>query len=103
MTEYTREQLIDLCQRAPVPQDRWTDRDTAGAQRQVGEALMLLKAGCDFDLSDNDNLKTDAKTIWVNIRFKGFDYFEDSDELQSEVFYIPTEESITKANGDDWY
>jgi hypothetical protein len=103
MIEYTREQLIALCEKAHVPQEKWNDRDSSGAQRQVGEALMLLKAGCAFDLRDDDNLKTDAKTIWVNIKFKGFSYFEHSDELDAEVFYIPTAESIEKANGGDWY
>lgn len=40
-----REELIALCERAVVPVEQWSDRDSADAQKQVGEALVLLRAG----------------------------------------------------------
>ena len=45
---YTREDLIAICELAVVPHDRWSDRDTPGAQEGVGKAWAFLKAGCAF-------------------------------------------------------
>lgn len=38
---YSREDLLNLCDLASVPEDRWGDRDSAGAQKQIGECAML--------------------------------------------------------------
>ena len=74
--EYTREELVEICELASVPQDSWLNRDSAGAQRQVGECLMLLKAGCSFEILYEKTLRTNENTIWVNITFEGFSDFE---------------------------
>lgn len=35
-TDYTREELISICERAIVPQSKWWDRDSEQAQAGVG-------------------------------------------------------------------
>ena len=101
----TREDLIAVCERGRVPQDKWHDRDSAAAQRQLGEAWALLSAGCDFKVLDKGTLKSDAKTTWVEITFKGFAYMEDPEPemLRSENFYLPTVAQLDHAAGGDWY
>lgn len=96
----TREELIDLCTRGVVAQEHWHDRDSAGAQRQLAEARTLLLSGCAFKLADDP--ESDKNTLWIKITFEGFDYFEIG-ELTEESFYIPTDERLNKAKGEDWY
>lgn len=98
----TREQLIDLCRRGSVPQTEWRNRDSAKAQMQLGEALMLLRAGCDFEVLSEGDLKSDKDTWWVRIKYEGFAYFEDGD-YSTDLAYIPTEARLTKTAGGDWY
>lgn len=109
-TDYNREELIGLLAQSFVPEERWHDRDSARAQKQVGECLALLKDGCDFEVLTTGHLKTDDKTVWVKIWFKDFQYFEYHDKEESErnqkgsdTFYIPTGERLNKAEGSDWY
>ena len=47
---FQREELVALCERARVPQDKWQNRDSERAQRQIGEAWVLLSAGCEFKI-----------------------------------------------------
>lgn len=97
MTEYTREELINLCLAGSVPQDKWSNRDTARAQSQLGENLFLLMAGCDFVVTD-----VSKGVIWLDFEIKGFNWFEE--HIMSQEFgYIPTQESLDKADGGDWY
>lgn len=106
-----REHLMDLCLRAVVPQEHWSDRDTSGAQLGVGQAYMLLAAGCDFEICTAANAQytiTDDNTIWVKFTYKGFNYFEggldpDEDLWSEDTFYIPTDERLKAASGKDWY
>lgn len=94
-----REQLLSLCESGFVPEERWSNRDSSSAHRQLGEAYALLKAGCDFTVYDQKH-----KSWWVAIQFKGFDAFEYGEHhTTSESFYIPTAESIARADGGDWY
>lgn len=97
-----RQHLIDLCERGVVPQDKWLDRDTARAQRQLGEALVLLKAGCEFRINPNERLQSTARMIWIEVEYKGFDYFEEGD-LSDDTFYIPTDKRLREVDGGDWY
>lgn len=102
----TREELIDLCERGVVSHDRWSNRDSAQAQRQLGECLALLRAGCEFQVIQVGNLKSDAKTWWVCIEFRGFQSFEyglDEVGFDDETFYVPTAERLERADGGDWY
>ena len=104
---YARDDLIAICEQASVPQDKWLDRDSAGAQRQVGECFALLKAGCEFTVSDRAGATSSPNpgTLWVRITYKGFDYFDDFEysEVSEDIFYLPTPDRIESAAGGDWY
>jgi len=97
----SREDLIALCERGRVPQDSWRNRDSAAAQRQLGEAWALLSAGCDFTI-DADS---DAQTWWVTITYEGFAFHEDGDpdSRETDTAYIPTAALLDRVNGEDWY
>lgn len=96
----SREELIALIDRATVPESEWRDRDSAGAQRQLGEGRALLLAGCDFRLSEDP--QSDADTWWIDITYKGFDWFE-MHELSTDLLYVPTSERLDARAGKDWY
>lgn len=97
---YTRDQLISLCHRAFVPEVQWRNRDSAAAQRQVGECYALLIAGCLYTVTD----ETDDRTIWVDVHFDGFGHFDWGGPQDDETFYLPTAERLDDArNGRDWY
>jgi hypothetical protein len=99
------ETLIALCERAVVPVGEWHDRDSASAQRQVGEALALLRAGAKWQESTDP--KSNDRTIWIRIQFPGFNAFEeghdDENTWADELFYIPTAQRLDDTNGRDWY
>lgn len=101
--KYTREKLISICERAIVPEDKWMNRDSASSQKQLGECYAWLKAGCNFEVLEKGNLKTDDNTVWVLISVKGFCWFEEGYELDEETFYLPTEKRLKKNEGGDWY
>lgn len=110
MSEHiSREDLVQLCTDGVVPQEKWRNRDTSGAQRQLGEARALLAAGCDFFVlhgTGTHSLRTDENTIWVSIEWHGFEHFEygaDSHLTENDTFYIPTRARLDAANGGDWY
>ena len=102
-TEELREELIGCCMAASVPESQWHDRDSAGAQRQVGEAWSLLRAGCGFALSESP--ASSDETWWVDITFRGFMTFEvgEDDVTETDLFYIPTRQRLDEAAGRDWY
>lgn len=115
-TDYTREELIAICERAIVPQDKWNDRDSCSAQIGVGTALVLLKSGCKFRVmtraTEGDAkhaLVTDEETIWLEFWVHNFKWFEYGDEDQPDGFlhedhiYLPTPKRLDKAAGNDWY
>ena len=103
MDTYTREELIQICERAVVPQDQWNDRDCADAHYQLGKAWALLKAGCNF------TVKVEDETIWVTFTVYGFRCFEYADKEEYEAFadkescYLPTVSRLEERNGKDWY
>jgi hypothetical protein len=105
-TDYTREELADICSRAFMPEAVWRNRDSSSAQRQVGEALALLKAGCEFrvcDSAQDEPCITNEKTIWLEISFKGFRYFDEGANPEVDTFYLPTPERLQETAGRDWY
>lgn len=117
MIEYTREELIAICEAAIVPESEWNDRDSYGAQFQVGECWALLRAGCEFeilyrpaDVRSADGCFTDEDTIWINTYGKGFQYFEshepgdpDRPYMEEERHYLPTRKRLAEAAEKDWY
>lgn len=101
---YTREALIDICERAIVPHDRWSNRDTPDAQKGVGEAWALLKAGCDFTVIYGDSsIGTDDRTIWLRIAHDSFVTFDYGGSQDDELIYLPTPKRIDANEGKDWY
>lgn len=100
-----RSLLIDLCERGVVPVENWRDRDSSGAQTQLGTALALLKAGCDYRIAANP--QQTATTIWIEISWPAFQAFEygreNRDNWEEELFYIPTDARLGNAAGRDWY
>lgn len=105
-TQYTRGELIATCQRAFVPENNWLDRDSAGAQKQVGECLALLHAGCEFKILHGDDgyCSTDEQTIWVEIQCRGFADFEYGDRPERNTYYLPTAARLeSRGQGKDWY
>jgi len=99
---YTREKLLSICERAFVLEDKWSDRDSAEAQKQLGWCYAWLKDGCEFKILHNKKgLCTDEDTIWVEIRADGFQKFDWDGEQDIESFYLPTEKRLK--SGSDWY
>jgi hypothetical protein len=107
MMEYTREQLIAICEKAIVPEEKWGNRDSASAQQKVGMAWAFLKAGVPFKVlteHGHGNLVTDERTIWLEFHIKDFgcwDYREG--ERGVETTYLPTEKRLAECEGEDWY
>lgn len=102
--QYRRQDLIKLCMDGFVDHEKWGDRDSSDAQRQLGEALALLKADCPVKTLYDEDLCTNDKTIWIEVGFTDFSGFENGvDNNAKEIFYIPTRTRLSKANGKDWY
>ena len=108
-TDYTREELLDLCERGIVPEDKWGNRDSESSQRSLGEAWALLKARCMFRVRTKENVKrpdsgcyTDEKCVWIDVVTRGFDCFEGGAH-GTHTFYIPTAARLEQAKGGDWY
>lgn len=102
-TEYTREELITICEQSFVPQSKWFNRDSQSAQCQLGEAYALLKDGCDFIVLVNGNLKTDDRTIWIEIESEGFEHHDWGGSNEKETYYLPTQKRLDDQKGSDWY
>lgn len=113
-TDYSREDLISICERAVVPECKWHDRDSAEAQKQIGQCWAWLKAGCEFTVQVSTHPAkrgcfTDERTIWVEVRAKGFTAFEYGDEdgsgenMDGETFYLPTIARLESRVERDWY
>ena len=106
---YTREELIEICEKAIVQEKDWQDRDTESSQCKVGECWALLKAGCDFEvIYEDDTCATDETTIWLYVYSEGFRYFEyasadDNDYKETHHYYLPTKKRLEQVNGKDWY
>lgn len=102
--DYTREELIKICEKAIVQEKDWANRDTESSQCKVGECWALLKAGCDFEVIYEDDLcATDETTIWLYVYSKGFGCFDYGGEKENHHYYLPTEKCLEEANGKDWY
>ncbi|ROZ88986.1 hypothetical protein [Gordonia sp. OPL2] len=101
--ELTREELIELCTDGVVPHEKWRDRDTAGAQIQLGQARALLAAGCKYHILVDGRLSSDNDTVWVEITWNGFGHFDYGGEPDDKTFYIPQRRRLDRIDGGDWY
>ena len=95
----TREQLLEICEAAFLPQEKWRNRDTASAQRQLGTCYALLKAGSDFVV------RQEEKVLTVTFWYHGWNWFEYGNEASQEMdrFYVPAPEHLAEVAGRDWY
>ena len=126
-TDYTREELIQLCRDAVVHHTKWGDRDSYSAQKGVQEVYRALTAGWDFEIRLKHPVNSTSRTIWITLTpVEGADvfrdgewlnissreeYFEDCDpEYETEMFdtypetfkepftaYLPTRERLDHA------
>lgn len=109
MKNYTRTELIKICEQCPVIVTEWSNRDTPEAQLQTGKLLFLLKAKCEFEILTKGSLVTDGNTIWINVYYPTFNSFENGfdlknkEDLECETFYLPTPRKLREAKGKDWY
>lgn len=109
--EYTREELIKICEKAIVDVSKWQNRDTPSSQESVGRLWALLKSNCPFKiLYDTHGLCTNEQTIWLEVYWPQFSHFdwvgfdlEDITTLHSESFYIPTLKRLEAYENNDWY
>lgn len=128
--QYSREELIAICQDAVVPCEKWRNRDSRCSQVQISDIHALLCVGAEFEIGGD----TDDYTIWIC--FKNLtdeqkakrleyrlaidsreDYFKKCDpNYESEMFesdgidvnclyevYMPTRERLEQVKGEDWY
>lgn len=113
--EYTRAELIKICEKAFVPQERWSNRDSASSHIQLGKIYALLKAGCEFEIvytKDGKGCSTDERTIWIQFwvhDFQWFEYgsdaFDDKRGRKDHEYhgYLPTAQRLKETKGRDWY
>lgn len=114
-TNYTREELITICESAVVPQEKWHDRGSRSAQLGVGKALALLKCGCEFEILTSNygggrrykNQSDIRIIIWVNdslwFGLPSEDPRLHGEEVSHMLFTIPTPEKLERCSGGDWY
>ena len=108
---YTREQLIEICERAVVDVCKWSNRDSPEAQEKVGQAWAALKAGCTYSIHPGrpegarSGCWTDGRTIWITITRPTFNSFEYglSEYDRSETHYLPTPQRLDECADHDWY
>lgn len=106
--DYSRENLIAICEAAVVPVEKWRNRDSPGAQEALGLCWVMLKAGCEFHVHppqpEKRGCHTDARTIWLTIEWPTFNTFEyGGGNETNDTFYIPTPARLREAEGRDWY
>lgn len=101
--DYTRDDLIIICERAVVPHNAWSDRDTPRSQEGVGKVWAFLRAGCDFRVLISGDLVTDDRTIWLEIDHDDFGTRDWGGPGDTELFYLPTPNRLDATDGEDWY
>jgi hypothetical protein len=109
--DYTREELVAICERAVVPRDEWSNRDTPHTHEKLGLCWVMLKAGCPFHVhrpapqGSKSGCHTDHETIWLTIEWPDFNDFEYGTGMnsQSDTFYLPTPKRLDERQGRDWY
>jgi hypothetical protein len=117
----TREELIQICEKAIVPQKLWSHRGSELAQKEIGRCWQLLKCGCEFEIRPTnkpDRLIWEKNFIELQFWAHNEEWFDHGDNphsksehsgfiLDSEakllLFLIPTTEFLDKAKGADWY
>lgn len=130
MNTYTREELINICERSVVSFMDWNNRDSYSSQVQLVDIHRLLIIGAEFEIKIESetisvnfiNLTEDLKGKYRDIGYELQidnleDYFEEFGR-DNEMFegngidinceygcsgYLPTLKRLEEANGRDWY
>lgn len=104
--DYSRENLIRICEAAVVSVNEWRNRDSPSSQEKVGLCWAMLRAGCDFKVTTEGSggCVTNDKTIWLEMDWPSFNTFEygHGEYHREETFYLPTPERLRVSSG-DWY
>jgi len=125
----SREQLIELCEKAVVPCDKWHDRDSYCAQREIASIYSGLKAGIDY----NATLDESGNTIHIdftspteeqrklignyNLPIDSLEQYREKFGYDNEMFngngidwssnslfsYMPSPKGLADSEGGDWY
>lgn len=102
--QYTKEELLAVCERGFSLEENWCNRDSSDAVRQLGECYALLRAGCEYRILRGAGPSTDSRTIWIEVSYDGFDHFESGGSKDRETYYLPTPERLERSGpGKDWY
>lgn len=129
MNTYTREELINICERAVVPFLEWNNRDSYSSQVQLVDIHRLLIIGAEFEIKiDHETISINFINLTENIKGKyrdiGYelqidsleDYFEefgrDNEMFESNGIdidckygcsgYLPTQKRLEDADGRDY-
>jgi len=131
--EYTREELIQICEDSVVSCEKWQDRDSASAQKNIQSLYAGLTGGVPYSYNiENDSIyivfEKPTKEQIENMQYFCVDSWDDwrewyikengEEESLPEMFegngidwysngylggYLPTEERLDKTKGEDWY
>lgn len=106
--DFSRENLIAICDASVVPIEKWRNRDSPGSHMKLGLCTVMLKAGCKFHVHPPkpgvSGCFTNERTIWLTIEWPTFSTFEyGAGHEDEETIYLPTPERLRNANGGDWY
>lgn len=106
--DYSRENLIAICEAAIVPIEKWRNRDSPLSYEKLGLAWVLLKCGAEFHVHPErpgeSGCFTDDRTIWITIEWPSFCTFEYGGGNENhETFYLPTPKRLRDCAGRDWY
>lgn len=113
--QFSKEELIHICEQAIVDLSKWNNRDTPSSQISVGTAWALLKANCPFEVLYDKSLNglcTDKDTIWIRIWYPEFQHFDylafdlnDRETMSCDSFYLPTKKRLEESGfgENDWY
>ena len=98
--DYTREELISICERGQVPYNKWMDRDSYSSQQELHIIKLCLIGDCKFEIrpQNSKDCATNEDTIWIDI------FYDDWENGESwHTHYIPTEKRLKEGEGGDWY
>ena len=126
---YNKKELIELCERAVVPCERWNNRDSASSQNGLYEIYIRLNADIPYTYTIENE-----RTIWIsfekptkeqeenmyryNLCVDTVDDYRErvSNDPDDEMFYpgyypfnepfstyMPTKKRLDEASGEDWY